>query len=80
MGLTALGMLGARQLTTGDMRRPVALMTAGFGVGQMIGPTFAGLARDLSGSFLFPSLCAAAGLIVASMLAYRCAALPRSVD
>jgi MFS family permease len=71
MGLTALGMLGARKLTVGDARRPVALMTAGFGCGQMIGPTFAGIARDASGSFVLPSLCAAAGLVVASLLALR---------
>ena len=51
MGLTALGMVGARKLTVGDARRPVALMTAG-GCGQMIGPTVAGLMRDASGSFL----------------------------
>jgi predicted MFS family arabinose efflux permease len=69
MGLTALGMVGARKLTVGDARRPVALMTAGFGCGQMIGPTFAGITRDWSGSFLLPSLCAAASLLLASMLA-----------
>jgi predicted MFS family arabinose efflux permease len=71
MGLTALGMVAARKLTAGDARRPVALMTAGFGCGQMIGPTFAGIARDASGSFVLPSLCAAAGLVVASVLALR---------
>jgi predicted MFS family arabinose efflux permease len=69
MGLTALGMVGARQLTVGDARRPVALMTAGFACGQMVGPSVAGLLRDLSGSFLLPSLCAAASLVLASLLA-----------
>lgn len=72
MALTALGMLGARQLTRGDVRRPVALMTAGFGVGQMAGPAFAGYVRDLTGTFVIPSLCAAIGLVIASALAYRC--------
>jgi cyanate permease len=74
MGLTALGMVGARRLTVGDARRPVALMTAGFGCGQMIGPTFAGLLHDASGSFLLPSLCAAASLVLASVLAWRAGA------
>lgn len=74
MGLTALGMVGARRLTGGDARRPVALMTAGFGCGQMAGPTFAGLLRDASGSFLLPSLCAAAALLLASILALRAGA------
>lgn len=71
MGLTALGMLGARELTTGDLRRPVALMTASFGCGQMIGPSFAGILHDALGSFLVPSLCAVAALLAASMLAIR---------
>lgn len=71
MGLTALGMLGARRLTVGDARRPVALMTAGFGCGQMVGPTFAGLLHDASGSFLLPSLCAVASLVLASVLVVR---------
>jgi len=74
MGTTALGMLGARALTHGDSRRPVALMTAGFGVGQMVGPTFAGIARDASGTFVLPSLCAAACLLLASWLALRAGA------
>jgi len=75
MGTTALGMLGAHALSHGDSRRPVALMTAGFGVGQMVGPSFAGVARDATGSFVLPSLCAAACLLVAAWLALRAKAL-----
>lgn len=71
MGLTALGMVGARRLTEGDVRRPVALMTASFGVGQIIGPGFAGFVHDVLGSFLVPSLCAVAALVTASVLAIR---------
>ncbi|HSW22345.1 MAG TPA: YbfB/YjiJ family MFS transporter [Burkholderiaceae bacterium] len=74
MGLTALGMVGARTLTVGDARRPVALMTAGFGCGQMVGPTLAGYLHDASGSFLLPSLCAVASLVVAAILALGAAA------
>jgi cyanate permease len=77
MGTTALGMLAARRLTSGDPRRPVALMTAGFGVGQMVGPTFAGLLRDATGSFVWPSLCAAACLGLASLFALRAGAATR---
>jgi predicted MFS family arabinose efflux permease len=75
MGTTALGMLGAHALSHGDSRRPVALMTAGFGVGQMVGPSFAGVVRDATGSFVLPSLCAAACLLVAAWLALRAKAL-----
>jgi predicted MFS family arabinose efflux permease len=68
MGITALGLVHARHISSGDPRRSLALMTAAFGLGQMIGPTFAGLAYDLDNSFLVPSLAAAAALFVAAGL------------
>lgn len=68
MGITALGLMGARQLAHGDPRRTLALMTAAFGLGQMIGPAFAGLVHDVTGSFLVPSLCAAGALVVGAGL------------
>jgi cyanate permease len=46
-------------------------MTAAFGLGQMAGPLFAGLVADHTGSFLVPSLVAAAGLVVAAGLTAR---------
>ena len=76
MGTTALGMLGARLLIRGDPRRPVALMTAGFGVGQVVGPTFAGMLRDATGSFVWPSLAAVVSLMLASWLALRAGSPP----
>ncbi|MFQ5618810.1 MAG: YbfB/YjiJ family MFS transporter [Rhodospirillales bacterium] len=68
MGIAALGLVNARRLSTGDPRRSIAFMTAAFGLGQMIGPTFAGVAYDLGNSFLVPSLVAAAALVVAAGL------------
>ncbi len=68
MGITALGLVHARRLSRGDPRRSLALMTAAFGLGQMIGPTFAGIAYDVSESYLAPSLVAAAALAVAAGL------------
>ncbi len=68
MGITALGLIHARHLSTGDPRRSLAYMTAAFGLGQMIGPSFAGFAYDFGDSFLLPSLVAAAALVVASGL------------
>ncbi|MCH6586901.1 MAG: YbfB/YjiJ family MFS transporter [Proteobacteria bacterium] len=68
VGITALGLVRARRLSTGDPRRSIAFMTAAFGLGQMIGPTFAGLAYGLGDSFLVPSLVAAAALLVAAGL------------
>ncbi len=69
MGITALGLVGARQLSEGDPRRVMALVTAAFGVGQIIGPTFAGMLFDATGSFLSSSLTAAAGLVAAAVIA-----------
>jgi len=68
MGITALGLVHARSLAHGDPRRTLALMTASFGLGQMLGPTVAGYAFELSGSFRVPSLAAAAALAVAAVL------------
>jgi len=68
MGLTALGLVGARRLSRGDPRRTLAVMTAAFGLGQMVGPPFAGLVFDASRSFLLPSLAAAGALLVAALL------------
>jgi len=69
MGLTALGLVHARALSHGDPRRIMALMTASFGLGQMVGPTFAGVTYRFGDSFLLPSLVAAAGLAVAAAMA-----------
>ncbi len=68
MGLTALGLTAARDLAEGDARSNIALLTASFGLGQTIGPAFAGLAHDLGGGFLLPSLVAAAALVLAAIL------------
>lgn len=68
MGITALGLVYARVLSSGDPRRSIALMTAAFGLGQMIGPSFAGFAYGLGESFLLPSLVAAGALILAAAL------------
>jgi predicted MFS family arabinose efflux permease len=67
MGLTALGLIAARE-GSGDPRRRIALMTASFSAGQILGPTFAGYLYDRTGSLSAPSLAAAAGLVVAGVL------------
>jgi len=69
-GITALGLIAVRDLTRGDPRANIALATAAFGAGQMIGPTFAGLMVDWLGSFVIPSLIAAATLLVAAGLSW----------
>ena len=69
MGLTALGLIGARRLSEGDPRNTLAVMTAAFGLGQIVGPAFAGLVSDATGSFVGPSLVAVTALLVGAVLA-----------
>ena len=71
MGLTALGLIRARMLAAGDPRRVLALMTGAFGLGQIVGPAFAGVVSDRLGSFTVPSVIAAVALLVAAVLARK---------
>lgn len=68
VGITALGLGIARQLSPGNPRQGIALVTAFFGLGQMIGPGFAGYTYAFDDSFLVPSLSAAFALIIASAM------------
>ena len=67
MGLTALGLIEVTRLSAADPRRGLAIMTVAFGAGQMTGPVLAGVLHDALGSYLVPSLCAAAGLLVGAV-------------
>jgi predicted MFS family arabinose efflux permease len=69
MAITALGLIQARALATGDPRRALAMMTGAFGLGQIIGPAFAGIVSDSLGSFIVPSIAAAVALLLAAVLA-----------
>lgn len=64
MGLTALGFQEAAKRSGGDGRAVMALMTACFGIGQMIGPAMAGWLRETTGSYTAPTLIAALVLIL----------------
>ena len=68
VGLTALGLVSVRRTSVGNPRRNLALMTAAFGLGQMVGPTFAGVLHDSLGSYQVPSLLAAFALVAAAVL------------
>ena len=68
MGVTALGLIRAQALAGGDLRGVLALMTASFGLGQVIGPIFAGTLSDRLGSFAVPSGVAALALLLAAAL------------
>jgi predicted MFS family arabinose efflux permease len=71
MGLTALGLMRGRELAHGDPRQVMAAMSGAFGVGQIVGPTLAGIVSDAVGGFAVPSLAAAGALVLAAVLARR---------
>ncbi len=78
MGLTALGLVAARQGGSGDPRGRLALMTASFGVGQILGPVFAGYVYDHVGGFTLPLLAASLALLAAGVLAITSSVTLRS--
>jgi len=73
MGITALGFAAARAMAPQHQRRSFALITAGFGLGQIAGPSVAGLLLDRTSSFAAPSLLAAAAVAIAAAIAMRLA-------
>jgi predicted MFS family arabinose efflux permease len=68
MGITALGLIAGRRLTSGDPRGTLAILTAVFGIGQIVGPAFAGAVYDTTGSFVLPSMAAAGALLLGALL------------
>lgn len=73
MAPTALGIQAARQLAPLSTRRVFAIMTAAFGLGQIIGPIVAGILAEWSGSFFVPSMLAAAVLVLSATAAWSAA-------
>lgn len=70
IAVTALGLQIGRQLAAAAPRRALALMTAAFGTGQILGPIAAGYAADWTGSFLAPSLGAAMILLACAVIGW----------
>ncbi len=73
MGITALGFAAARALDPRQQRRSFALITAGFGLGQIAGPIVAGVLLDRTHGFAAPSLLAASAVAIAAVIAMRMA-------
>lgn len=70
IAITAMGLQIARRLAGEAPRRVLALMSASFGLGQILGPVVAGLVADRTGSFTAPSLLAAGVLLIAAAVAF----------
>lgn len=69
IAVTSLGLFAGRQLAGPAPRRALALMTAAFGLGQVIGPLVAGRLADWTGDFMAASMAAAVVLLAAALVA-----------
>jgi hypothetical protein len=68
MIITMAGMKEAHRIAPpGDVMRHIAVMTASFATGQMIGPVFASSVHDLTGSFSAALLITSAALVVTAL-------------
>jgi Na+/melibiose symporter-like transporter len=66
--ITAYGLQLGRVLASESPRQVLALMTAAFGVGQILGPLGAGFLAARTGGYVLPSLSAAAILLLAAVV------------
>jgi predicted MFS family arabinose efflux permease len=64
MGITALGLIAARQAAGSNQDRVIGWMTASFGLGQLVGPAVAGRLAEMTQGFQAPSVVAASLLVV----------------
>ncbi|MCM2291148.1 MFS transporter [Allorhizobium sp. BGMRC 0089] len=69
MIITAYGLRLGRLLCPQSPRKALAVLTAAFGTGQIIGPIVAGAVAQRSGSFVLPSIMAGFVLLVSLALA-----------
>ncbi len=79
VGITALGLVATRS-SDGDPRGRIALMTASFSFGQILGPSFAGYVYDATGSLSMPLLVAVATLLLAAVLSLAADARRRALS
>ncbi|WP_292120144.1 YbfB/YjiJ family MFS transporter [Mesorhizobium sp.] len=73
IAITALGIQMGRQLAPRAPRRVFAVMTAAFGLGQIVGPVAAGLLAQAAGNYTLASIMAAVALLLSGVIAWSAA-------
>jgi MFS family permease len=68
IGITALALQQVQTLAHGQIPRAIALITASFGLGQILGPPAAAMLVGPDNDFLLPSIMAAAVLVLSALL------------
>lgn len=68
--ITAFGFQAGRILLPVSPRRVMAVMTAAFGIGQIIGPLVGGYIATRTGNYVLATIAAAASLVIASFFAW----------
>lgn len=69
--ITAFGLQIGRALAPSSQRKVLAIMTAAFGVGQIVGPLVAGRLAEATGDYVLPTLIAAAVLLAGALIVFR---------
>ena len=64
LGIVAMTLSEGNRRMQGDGRRAAAILTASFGVGQMLGPVLAGILADFQTGFAFPLMLAGVSVVL----------------
>ena len=67
LGIVAMTLAEGNRRMKADGRRAAAILTASFGIGQMLGPVLAGMLADIQEGFALPLMLAAACIVLGGM-------------
>lgn len=81
LGIVAMTLSEGSLRMKADGRRAAAILTASFGVGQMLGPVLAGILADVQAGFTLPLMLATASVVLGGLFTVldRCLVLVDSI-